>query len=273
MVSDGEVDEGMRRLDEATAAAMGGEVDDPDAVSSACCYLIDACKRTRDYGRAAQWCERVAEFSERWSDRITFAVCRTHYADILIWRGPWDQAERELQTNLGPLAEINSGRVADALVRLAELRRRQGRAPEAERLATAAEGHPLVPLVRGGLALDRGDPVAATQEAERALRRMPRTGRTDRAAALELLVRATVAAGDAPRGRATPRGAPTRMPSTSSRGPVGASRRPRPGATWPGRCASSAGTRPPPARPGRPTTRCAAWAPAPAPRPTRAPPG
>ena len=29
MVSDGEVDEGMRRLDEATAAAMGGEVDDP----------------------------------------------------------------------------------------------------------------------------------------------------------------------------------------------------------------------------------------------------
>ena len=35
MVSDGEVDEGHARLDEAAAAAMGGEVDDPDAVSSA----------------------------------------------------------------------------------------------------------------------------------------------------------------------------------------------------------------------------------------------
>ena len=201
MVSDGEVDEGMRRLDEAAAAAMGGEVDDPDAVSSACCYLIDACKRTRDYGRAARWCERVSEFSERWSDRITFAACRTHYADILMWRGSWAEAERELQTNLGPLAEINSGRVADALVRLAELRRRQGRGPEAERLAAAAEGHPLVPLVRGGLALDRGDPVGAAQEAERALRRMPRAGRTDRAVGLELLVRARVTAGDVPGAR------------------------------------------------------------------------
>jgi hypothetical protein len=36
-VCEGEVEEGMRRLDEATAAAVAGELDDLDAISSCCC--------------------------------------------------------------------------------------------------------------------------------------------------------------------------------------------------------------------------------------------
>src|SRR5439155_10460217 len=46
------------------------------------------------------------------------------------------------------------------------------------------------------LAFDRGDPRAAAEHAERYLRRVPTQNRTDRAAGLELLVRALVAAGD-----------------------------------------------------------------------------
>ena len=34
-------------LDEATAAAVAGELEDLDAISSCCCYLIDACKQVR----------------------------------------------------------------------------------------------------------------------------------------------------------------------------------------------------------------------------------
>ena len=187
-VCEGEVDEGMRRLDEATAAAVAGELDDLDAISSCCCYLIDACKRVRDFERAAQWCEHVKGFCEQWSDKLTFAACRAHYADILIWRGDWSEAEAELRSSLGPLADIHPNRIADSMVRLAELRRRQGQLDESARLLEAAGGHFLAPLVRASLALDRGDPAAAANEAERSLRRLPAEGVTDRAPALEILV-------------------------------------------------------------------------------------
>jgi DNA-binding NarL/FixJ family response regulator len=193
LVCEGEVDEGMRRLDEATAATVAGELDDLDAISSCCCYLIDACKRVRDFERASQWCEHVKGFCEQWSDRLTFAACRAHYADILIWRGEWSEAEAELRSNLGPLAEIHPNRIADGMVRLAELRRRQGQRDEAARLLEAAGGHFLAPLVRAALALDRGDAAAAAHEAERSLRRLPAEGVADRAPALEILVRARLA--------------------------------------------------------------------------------
>ncbi len=197
-VCEGEVEEGMRRLDEATAAAVAGELEDLDAISSCCCYLIDACKRVRDFERAAQWCDHVKGFCEQWSDRLTFAACRAHYADILIWRGDWSAAEAELRANLGPLADIHPNRIADGMVRLAELRRRQGLIEEAGRLLETADGHHLAPLVRAQLALDRGDAATAVHEAERSLRRLPPEGLTDRAPALEVLVRARLAAGDAP---------------------------------------------------------------------------
>jgi LuxR family maltose regulon positive regulatory protein len=196
LVCEGEVDEGMRRLDEATAATVAGELDDLDAISSCCCYLIDACKRVRDFERASQWCEHVKGFCEQWSDRLTFAACRAHYADILIWRGEWSEAEAELRSNLGPLADIHPNRIADGMVRLAELRRRQGQLDEAARLLETAGGHFLAPLVRAALALDRGDAAGAANEAERSLRRLPAEGVTDRAPALEIIVRARLANGE-----------------------------------------------------------------------------
>jgi LuxR family maltose regulon positive regulatory protein len=196
LVCEGEVDEGMRRLDEATAATVAGELVDLDAISSCCCYLIDACKRVRDFERASQWCEHVKGFCEQWSDRLTFAACRAHYADILIWRGEWSEAEAELRSNLGPLADIHPNRIADGMVRLAELRRRQGQLDEAARLLETAGGHVLAPLVRAALALDRGDAAGAANEAERSLRRLPAEGVTDRAPALEIIVRARLANGE-----------------------------------------------------------------------------
>jgi hypothetical protein len=53
----------------------------------------------------------------------------------------------ELRSNLGPLADIHPNRVADGMVRLAELRRRQGQLDEAARPLEAAGGHYLAPLV------------------------------------------------------------------------------------------------------------------------------
>jgi len=43
-VSQGEITEGMARLDEATTAATAGEMRDPIAIGFSCCYLIFACE-------------------------------------------------------------------------------------------------------------------------------------------------------------------------------------------------------------------------------------
>lgn len=196
LVTQGEVQEGMRRLDEATAAATSGELTDPVAIHNVCCYLIYACKRVRDFERAGQWCERVKEIAERWSDRQMFATCRTHYADVLVWRGAWGEAERELELAAREFGAAGPHKVADAAVRLAELRRRQGRLGEAERLLQGADRHPLAPLVRAALFLDRGDAERARDLAERYLRRIPADERTERVPGLELLVRARLALGD-----------------------------------------------------------------------------
>jgi hypothetical protein len=59
LVSEGDLEGGMRRLDEATAAALAGEAQNLVCVGWACCYLIGACEQVRDYDRAGQWCVRV----------------------------------------------------------------------------------------------------------------------------------------------------------------------------------------------------------------------
>ena len=202
LVSIGRVDEGMRKLDTAAAAAVGGEMTDADSIESVCCFVIDACKRVRDLERASEWCLRVREIATRFGDRQMFAVCRTHYADVLLWHGDWAEAEFELVTGARELGRLRPGRDEDALVRLAELRRRQGRTTEAAELLDRSTTHRLHPLVTGLLAFDRGDVETARAAADRFLRRIGETDRFERVVGLELLVRAAVAAGDKPWARA-----------------------------------------------------------------------
>jgi LuxR family transcriptional regulator, maltose regulon positive regulatory protein len=100
LVDQGKIGEGMRCLDESTAAAVAGEMSYVDAIATAYCCLIFACERVRDFHRAAQWCERLKEFCERWSYRMMFSICRTHYASTLIWSGAWAEAEGELEGSI-----------------------------------------------------------------------------------------------------------------------------------------------------------------------------
>jgi ATP/maltotriose-dependent transcriptional regulator MalT len=195
MVTEGRRADGMRLLDEASAAAAGGEITNALALENVCCYQIYACKRVRDFDRAAQWCLRLEEIARLWASAATFAVCRTHYADVLIWQGRWEEAERELKLAVAAFGQSRPA-AADAYVRLAELRRRQGRVEEAEMLLRDADHHPLAALSRGAAALDRGDPERAADFAERYLRRIGDRERSERVAGLELLVRARLARGD-----------------------------------------------------------------------------
>lgn len=189
LVGEGDVEQGMRLLDEATAAAVSGEMSDLNAIGITCCRLIAACERVGDYARAAQWCGRMVEFTRRWGMRPLFDICRTQYASVLLERGSWSEAERTLLEATGALARTRPAMAIGGVVRLAELRRRQGAREEAAALFAQAEGHPLSLLGRAELALDAGHGAAAGELARSFLRRMAPEDRLGRADGLELLVR------------------------------------------------------------------------------------
>jgi ATP/maltotriose-dependent transcriptional regulator MalT len=191
LITTGRVKEGLDDLDEVSAAIVAGELTDRLLIALAGCYLIGACDRARDHARAVQWCDRIREHSRKWGLKPLFAVCRTQYASVCMWRGAWDEAERELTSACDELAICRPGMTADGRARLGELRRRQGRLDEATTLFDRSGAHPLASLGRAAIALDRGDRQSATDLVERHLRRLPVSNRTERAAALELLVRAT----------------------------------------------------------------------------------
>ncbi|HYL55895.1 MAG TPA: LuxR C-terminal-related transcriptional regulator [Gemmatimonadales bacterium] len=196
-VSAGDVTAGMRCLDEATAAATAGEVKELHTVSLVCCWQIFACERIRDYDRAAQWCARVQEFAKRWGLRPLSATCRTQYAGVLIWRGKWGDAETELTIASRDFEQARPPFVGQALARLGELRLRQGRLDDAERLFTASGTQPLARLGLAELALERDAPAEAAAELDRFLAQVGDGEPTMRAGALELAVRAHVARGEA----------------------------------------------------------------------------
>jgi DNA-binding CsgD family transcriptional regulator len=195
LITQGELSEGMPRLDEATTAVVSGEMTDPVAIGRSSCLLVLACERIRDFERAAQWCHRIKDFCIRMRFAFPLAVCRAHYAGVLTWRGSWAEAEEELQPALRQPAAIRPALQQEATARLADLRRLQGRFEEAAALLQEIEGHPLSILGRAALAMDRSEPSAAAHLADRFLRQLPALNRTDRVAALDVLLRAQIALG------------------------------------------------------------------------------
>ena len=201
LASDGNIADGIRQLDEASAAAIGGEMSELWAVGRTCCYMITACENVRDLDRASQWYRRMLEFAKRWRIRDLFAVCRAHYGAILVWRGTWDEADATFEAAIQEFAGSRPGMAFEALVRQAELRRRQGRSEEAAALFRQVEFHPFAQLGLAHVALDSGDPALATERAERFLRKLGPESRLQRAVGLDLSARAFVAQAEVERAR------------------------------------------------------------------------
>ena len=89
----GEVTEGMALVDEASAAAVSGQLRHW-AAGPIMCFTITTCQELADYRRAAEWVEA--------SDRAAMdqgadfsADCHIHRAGILKLRGSWPRAEAE----------------------------------------------------------------------------------------------------------------------------------------------------------------------------------
>ena len=131
--------------------------------------MITACERVRDFERASQWCQRMLEFAERWRIRDLFAVCRAHYGAILVSRGTWEEADATFETAMQEFAGSRPGMAFEAVVRRAELRRRQGRLEEAAALFHKVEFHAYAQLGLAHVALDGGHAALAAERTERFL--------------------------------------------------------------------------------------------------------
>ena len=187
---------GLAQLDSAVAAATTGEVVDLMWMGKIFCWLIVACQQTHDLTRAAEWCRRVEAVCERRQLDPLFTVCRIQHSSVLIERGTWPQAERNLAFVLDGVATSRRHTRLDAVVQLGELRRRQGRWAEAEELLRQAEFDPsaIVSLALIRLARDEADVAwAAIREL---LATTPPGNRLLRARFLLPAVLAALAAGD-----------------------------------------------------------------------------
>jgi LuxR family transcriptional regulator, maltose regulon positive regulatory protein len=186
----------MRCLDEATATALRGVATVPISGAWACCFLVTACTAVRDYERAFEWCDRIAEFAERYGSRYMLAFCRAEYGAVHLWRGRWAEAEEMLEAAIEDFGRSRPAMVGGPLVGLAELRRRQGRWEEAAQLLDRAGPSSNAQLCRARMALDRGDATRAAELAQRCVRQVPADRPIDRGPGLEVLAQARAARGE-----------------------------------------------------------------------------
>ena len=172
-VERGETDSGLAMIDEAMAAALGGEGSSLDTVVYVCCDMLNACEVAVDVQRAAQWCDVADDFIETYGCPFLYAECRLLYGGVLMAKGKWQEAEDALAAALRVTAEDCPGLHVRALSRLVGLRVRQGRLEEAERLLAALddqlEGDEEAGLVRAALRLAQGDGPGAARLLEQRL--------------------------------------------------------------------------------------------------------
>src|SRR5215217_1816310 len=189
----GQVGAGMRLLDEAMAAVTAGRVRDHFALGEVYCRLLSACEAALDVRRATDWLSMLDRYVV-WTDFVR-PTCRTHYGGILVALGRWAEAESELLAAIEGFDRGYRGDRIFAALRLADLRVRQGRVEEAERLLAGGEWHPTARRLAAAIALARGDVALASELGELCAEGSALADPTC-APALELLIMTRLAIGD-----------------------------------------------------------------------------
>src|SRR5215210_4539464 len=125
LVKTGEIDEGFRLLDEATAAAVSGELR-PYSTTLVYCMTISSCHDLGDVRRAAEW----TDAANRWCDRVDLTgfpgACRIHRAELLRLRGDLEQAEKVAMAACEELADFERYITSSGYYEVGEIRRRLG---------------------------------------------------------------------------------------------------------------------------------------------------
>lgn len=207
-VSVGEVDAGTARVNEAMAAATGGEAGDPRYVGEAFCALLEVATLLGDRTALQEWATAAADFHATYEPLYLGAYGTVTTTDILsvfcgsccgaayVVTGRLEEAEQELVASIEQLTRASlHARCVHPVAQLAELRMAQGRLDEAEELLCDYQDLPECTRALAALDLARARPEVAMDRLRTAL--ATRAGEIVRSLPLwSLAVDAGVALGD-----------------------------------------------------------------------------
>jgi len=169
LIEDGDVEAGIRMLDEAmltATSAVTGEL----TRGLVYCAVLGCCDRVFAVDRAREWSAVLGEWCDSQAQLATFnGTCRVHRAGLFLFAGEWDAALKEAdRVATAPAADRRER--AGAAYETAEVLRLRGEYPDAEaHYATAAAGgvdpQPGLALLR----LVQGDVATAAAGIGRAL--------------------------------------------------------------------------------------------------------
>ena len=204
LIARGDMEAGLAVLDEASVAAVSGELS-PPATGVVYCMANCAFQSVSDYERAEQWTRAMEQWSATAGLTSFQGRCRVHRAQLRRLHGDWHGAAAEAAKageELGPIAPAERGW---ALTELGVIRLRLGDLDTAESLFL--EAHELGWEPQPGLSLLRlaeGDVTGAqaairdalSRAADIASREVPPQGALRRAPLLAAQVEISIAAGD-----------------------------------------------------------------------------
>jgi class 3 adenylate cyclase len=156
LIEQGEVAEGKMLLDEASTAALAGELD-PYSTLVVYCNTIGACRDVADFESAGEWAERASDFCDANALNAFPGMCRVNHAEVMKFKGRLSEA----QTLAGEASEelrVWNPRIAGAaFYELGEVRLRLGELAQAEQAFREADefgrtpepGLSLLRLVQG----------------------------------------------------------------------------------------------------------------------------
>jgi len=170
LVAQTKIREGMDAIDEAMTAVISGEVKDYFVASETFCVTLSACEMAGDLLRTNHWCEAALEYARRYQCTFLSAYCRTTYGSLLAETGKWQDAETALTEAIHTFDTGHRGLRVNAVLKLADLRVRQGRLEEAEVLLGGYEDYGSSVLPRARLHFARGETQLARAILEQALR-------------------------------------------------------------------------------------------------------
>jgi class 3 adenylate cyclase len=125
LVFQGKVDEGLALLDEATAAAVSGELQ-LWTTGIVFCATITSCHELGDIRRATEW----TKAANSWCDRLDLpgfpGACRVHNAVLTRLHGDWPRAEAQAVKACEELQGFDAWTTAIGFYEIGEIRRRRG---------------------------------------------------------------------------------------------------------------------------------------------------
>jgi class 3 adenylate cyclase len=131
LIAQGDVAEGKLLLDEASAAALGGELD-PFSTLTVYCNTIGACRDVADYESAGEWTDRASDFCDANALTAFPGMCRVNHAEVMKVKGRLAEAQ-ELAGRASEELRVWNPRVAGAaFYELGEVRLRLGELNQAE---------------------------------------------------------------------------------------------------------------------------------------------